>query len=142
MRPLIIAIPVSLLLVAPLAGAQSQDYPRSDSTPVSTVQVTPPPGGILVTSDQAESIKGTYEMSNGWLVKVQPVPATHGMIAQIDRQPAMRLIALTGDRFVTPDGNVAMEFGRGDFRDGVTMSYLPGSSLADNGVGRVTVASR
>ncbi len=144
MKTFIWAVPASLLLVAPFVGAQTQeqDYPRSDSTGVSTVQVTAPPGGVLVTSDQAEAIKGTYEMSNGWRLKVQPVAATHGMTAQIDGRPALRLIAMPGDKFVSPDGNVAMEFGRGAFRDEMTMSYLPASSPAGDNAERVTIASR
>lgn len=146
MRSCFMAVPMSLLLVAPLAGAQSQaqsrDYPRTTTTPLSTVQVTGPAGGISVTSEQAESIRGTYEMSNGWYLKVKPIAATHGMTAQIDQQPPMHLIALPGDRFVTADGNVSMQFGQGAFRDEMAMSYVPGSSLADNGAARITVASR
>lgn len=146
MRSYFMAVPMSLLLAAPLAVAQSQaqpqDYPRTASTPVSTVQVTGPAGGIVVTSEQAAAIRGTYEMSNGWRLKAQPVEATHGMTAQIDQQPPMHLVALPGDRFVTADGSVAMQFGRGAFRDEMVMSYVPGSALADNGTARVTVASR
>jgi hypothetical protein len=139
------AVPAALLLVAPFAGAQSQaqqDYPRTDNSSVSTVQVTAPPKGIIVTSDQAESIKGTYEMSNGWHLKAQPVAATHGMTAQIDRQPPMRLIALPGGKFVTADGNVAMEFGRGAFKDEMAMSYVPTSSVPGDSTEQTTVASR
>jgi hypothetical protein len=141
MRSYILAVPMSLLLAAPFAHAQQQDYPRTDGT-TQTVQVPAPPGGIVVTADQAESIRGTYELSNGWHLKAQPMAATHGMIARIDGQPEIRLIALPGNKFVSADGNVAMEFGRGDFHDEMMMSYLPSSSAASDSAARVTLVSR
>jgi hypothetical protein len=64
------------------------------------------------------------------------------MTAQIDRQPPMRLIAMPGDKFVTSDGNVAMEFGQGAFRDEMLMSYVPGSTVPGDTAARVTLVSR
>jgi hypothetical protein len=54
----------------------------------------------------------------------------------------MRLIALSADRYVTADGNVAMEFNQGTFGDDMTMSYVPSSRLAERIVIRSTVAAR
>jgi hypothetical protein len=133
------AIPLSLLLAASHATAQSQDYPLTDA-PVSTVRVTAPLRGAFVTPDQTDQIKGNYAMSNGWRLHVRP--ASRAIVAKIDDEPPMRLIALDADRYVTADGNVAMEFNRGVFGDEMTMSYVPSSRVADVIVISSTVAAR
>jgi hypothetical protein len=140
MRTLFLAIPLSLLLVASHATAQSQDYPFTEDSPVSTVHVTAPVRGVFVTPDQTDQVKGLYEMSNGWRLHVRP--ASRGIVARIDDERPMRLIALSADRYVTADGNVAMEFNKGDFGDEMTMSYVPSSRLAERIVIRSTVAAR
>jgi hypothetical protein len=140
MRTLFLAIPVSLLLVASHANAQSRDYPLTEDSSVSTVHVTAPLRGVMVTPDQTDQIKGTYAMSNGWRMNVKS--ASRGIVAKIDDQPPMRLIALSADRYVTADGNVAMEFNQGTFGDDMTMSYVPSSRLAERIVIRSTVAAR
>ncbi|MGZ5183083.1 MAG: hypothetical protein ACXWC2_21605, partial [Ramlibacter sp.] len=120
MRPLFLAIPVSLLLVASYAAAQSQDYPLTEDSSVSTVHVTAAARGVFVTPDQTDQVKGSYAMSNGWRLSVRP--ASRGIVAKIDNERPMSLIALSGDRYVTADGNVAMEFNQGLFGDEMTMS--------------------
>jgi hypothetical protein len=135
------AIPLSLLLAASYATAQSQDYPLADTdAPVSTVRVTAPLRGVFVTPDQTDQVKGTYAMSNGWRLNVRP--AARGIVAKIDDERPMRLIAVSADRYVTADGNVAMEFNGGDFGDDMTMSYVPSSRVADVIVIRSSVAAR
>jgi nitrogen fixation protein len=133
------AIPLSLLLAASHATAQSQDYPLTDA-PVSTVLVTAPLHGVFVSPEQTDQVKGNYAMSNGWRLHVRP--AARGIVARIDDERPMRLIAVSADRYVTADGNVAMEFNGGDFGDDMTMSYVPSSRVADVIVIRSTVAAR
>jgi hypothetical protein len=133
------AIPLSLLLAASQATAQSQDYPLTDA-PVSTVHVTAPLHGVFVSPEQTDQVKGNYAMSNGWRLHVRP--AAKGIVARIDDERPMRLIALDGDKYVTADGNVAMEFNRGIFGDEMTMSYVPSSRVADVIVISSTVAAR
>jgi len=140
MRPLFLAIPVSLLLVASHAAAQSKDYPLTDSPAVSTVRVTAPAHGVFVTPDQTDQVKGTYAMSNGWRLNVKA--AARGIVAKIDDERPMRLIALSADRYVTADGNVAMEFNQGMLGDEMTMSYVPSSRVAERIEIRSTVAAR
>jgi hypothetical protein len=140
MRISFLAIPVSLLLVASHANAQSHDYPLTESSSVSTVHVTGPLRGVFVTPDQTDQVKGNYAMSNGWSLHVRP--ASRGLVAKIDDEPPMRLIAVSADRFVTADGNVAMEFNQGIFGDEMTMSYVPSSRVADRIVIRSTLAAR
>lgn len=124
MRPLPLALSASLLLFAPGAGAQSGNYPINDDMPISRVEVTAQPRTAFRIWDyQAEAVSGAYELSNGWRLKVQP--ARGGIVAQIDKQHPMRLVAQSPDRFVSRDGNVIMEFNRGDSRDDMMMSYVP-----------------
>jgi hypothetical protein len=121
MRALSLVLPVSLLLLAPTVGAQSGNYPINDDTPISRVEVTAP--AFQIWEYQQEAVSGAYAMSNGWRLKVEP--ARDGIRAVIDKQRPIRLIAQTPDRFVSRDGNVIMEFNRGDTGDDMMMSYVP-----------------
>jgi hypothetical protein len=81
-------------------------------------------------------------MSNGWRLQVQVQQATKGMEARIDRQRPIRLIAVTPDKFVSRDGNVVMDFTRGEDGDGMQMSYVPDQRLAVRHVIGATMAQR
>ena len=89
---------------------------------------------------QAEVISGAYAMSNGWRMKV--VPANDGIVATIDKQRPIRLVALSADCYTTRDGNVWMEFNRGRYGEDMLMSYVPGPRLAQVVVGATAVARR
>jgi nitrogen fixation protein len=128
MRLLSIALPASLLLLSANAGAQSGNYLSTDTPQVSTVQVTAPAPAYHLRYHQAERVKGSYDMSNGWRLKIEP--ARDGIVAQIDKQRPIKLIALSPEKFVTSDGNVAMEFNHGGDPDEMVMSYVPNSDLA------------
>jgi hypothetical protein len=71
----------------------------------------------------AEWISGAYAMSNGWRLKVDL--SLDGIVAQIDKRHPVKLTAVSRDRYVTPDGNIAMEFNRGQQGDEMLMSYVP-----------------
>lgn len=139
MRPLYLAIPVSLLLASNV-HAQSTHYPATVSGAISTVQVTAPPHGVRVSDDETKAVSGTYALSNGWRLHVRP--ALNGVVARIDDERPMRLIALSPDKYVTSDGGVAMEFNRGADGDEMTMSYVPDQNLAAVVVVTATMASR
>lgn len=128
MKTLYLALPVAMILVAPNAGAQSKDYPATDSATLPTVQVTAPPRTVHVSENETAQISGAYQMSNGWRLKVGP--ARDGIVAAIDRERPMRLVAVSADKYVTRDGNVTMEFNRGADGDEMMMSYVPRSNLA------------
>jgi hypothetical protein len=108
-----------------------------DTAPVSTVQVTAP---FQLSDEQADKVGGVYAMSNGWRLEVQQT--TRGMEARIDRQRPIRLIAVTPDKFVSRDGNVTMDFNRGEDGDGMVMSYVPDQRLAVRVVIGDTLAQR
>jgi hypothetical protein len=128
MRISFTAIPLSLLLVSPFAGAQSHDYPLTDESVISTVQVRPTLKPFPITEQQTEAIKGDYALTNGWHLRVKS--SYKGIIAQVDQQRPMNLVAVSEDRFVTRDGNVAMEFNQGGLGEDMTMSYVPTSRVA------------
>lgn len=127
MRPLFLILPASLLLAASGAVAQTepiaQQYPLTDPGAISQVQVTAPTQPYKFWDYEAEDISGGYAMSNGWRMKVDP--ASDGIVAQIDKQRPMRLIAMAKDKYVSRDGNVSMEFNKGEYGDQMVMSYVP-----------------
>lgn len=136
MRPLFLVLPISLLC-APQAGAQSGNYPVTDDTPISTVQVKAQPS-FRIWDYQADAVSGTYELSNGWRLKVRP--ARDGVVARIDSQRPIALVALSPDKFASRDGNVIMEFNQGDYREDMRMSYVPGDA-ADPRLAQVIVVT-
>jgi hypothetical protein len=139
MRPLFLALPVSLLLIAPSVGAQSGSYPITNDTPISTVEVTAQQREAFpIWEYQLDAVTGKYALSNGWRLDVQP--ARDGIYAQIDKQRPIRLIAQSPDRFVSRDGNVIMEFNRGDTRDDMMMSYVP-SQTTDSRLAQAIVVT-
>jgi hypothetical protein len=140
MRYQFVALPASLLLLASTAGAQG-NYPASDTESISTVQVTAPVAEFHPWADELEAVSGKYAMSNGWRLHVEPV-SDNGIYARIDRQRPMRLIAVSADKFVSRDGNVAMEFHRGEGGDQMLMSYVPNPRVAQVIVVRATLAQR
>ncbi len=130
MRPLSLLLRasplLSLALLASGALAQTQPYPSAES--LSTVQVTAPVRTVWIAPAQARELAGSYAMSNGWHLKVRP--AARHIDAAIDAQQPMRLVSVGNDRFVSADGNVTMEFNRGEAGDEMLMSYRPDPRLA------------
>lgn len=123
MRPLSLVVSASLALAAFDAGAQLGNYPLTEPEPISTVQVTAPAPAYHAYDYQIEAISGAYKMANGWRLKVDPM--TDGIVAQVDKQRPIRLIAYAPDKYVSPDGNVSMQFNLGTYGDNMLMSYVP-----------------
>jgi hypothetical protein len=128
MRPLSLLVPASLLVLASSALAQSTPYPQPAAEPVSRVEVTAPVKTIRIMSDQAQQLAATYDMSNGWRMRVKP--SSRSISAVIDDQKPIRLVQVEQDKFVTEDGRVTMRFNLGEWGDDMTMSYVPGQDLA------------
>lgn len=133
MRPLSLLLPASLLLLASGATAQTMPYPP-DSATISTVQVSPRPKTSWVTDEQAQQIRGGYAMSNGWRMDIRT--GSRHIDASIDRRKPIRLVAVSPYTFVSADGNVSMEFNRGEWGEDMVLSYVPGPRLA-----RIVVSS-
>lgn len=122
--------------------APSQDYPRTEPESISQVQVVAPPQAFQFWEYEAEAISGGYKMSNGWRMKVDS--ARDGIVAQIDKQRPIHLVALSRDLYASRDGNVTMEFNRGPLGEDMLMSYVPGSGsrVAQRVVVTTTLAQR
>lgn len=139
MRPLSITLSASLLALAAGAGAQDLPYPH-DTASTSTVQVSAPARGTWVRPEQAQLIAGSYDMSNGWHMKVRTAPRY--IDATIDQQKPIRLIAVAPYRFVSGDGSVTMSFNEGNWGDEMSMSYMPDRRTAQVVVLSSRVAQR
>lgn len=127
MRPHSLVFSACVLLASGVS-AQTQQYPLTLPEPTSTVQVTARSPDFQFWEYEAEFISGGYQMSNGWRMDVNPT--AQGIVAQIDKQRPIRLVALAPDKYVSPDGNVSMEFNRGAGGDEMLMSYVPDSRTA------------
>jgi len=149
MRSLSLMVPASLLLLAAShAGAQAQAqtqtqtqteaYPLTEPEQTSRVQVTAPPRAFQFWEYEAEFISGAYAMSNGWRMKVDS--SRDGIVAQIDKERPMRLVAVSENKYASRDGNVWMEFNRGTGGADMLMSYVPNTRTAQVIV--VTATSR
>ena len=140
MRIHYLAIPASLLLMAQ-AGAQTAQYPSL--APGSTVQVTAPAPSYDIWPHEQDRVSGAYALSNGWRLDIEP--SRDGIEARIDKRRPIRLVAISADKFVSLDGNVSMEFNRGDYGTDMLMSYVPESRdprLAQVIVVKATMAQR
>jgi hypothetical protein len=126
------------LLLAASAGAQTQHDPLTDPESTSQVQVRAPAQPFQFWEYEAEDISGAYAMSNGWRMKVDP--SSEGIVAQIDKRPALHLVAVARDRYATRDGNVWMEFNRGARGDDMLMRYVPDARTAQVVVVTATMA--
>jgi hypothetical protein len=140
MRPLSLILPVFLLVLASNAGAQEQQHPQTEPGSVSQVQVTAETQPFQFRDYEAEAISGGYKMSNGWRMKVDA--ASDGIVAQVNKERPIRLVAVSRDRYVAPNGNVFMEFNRGRQGDEMLMSYVPDSRTAQRVVVTSTLAQR
>lgn len=120
----LILIPALLVLAS---GTQAQTLQPDD--PVAVVQVKPLDGPYRLRNEQARQIAGTYEMSNGWSIDVRP-DMRHVDVA-IDRNRPLRLLAISPRKFVSGDGNVTMEFSRGNDDNDMTLRYVPGLGMAE-----------
>jgi hypothetical protein len=138
MRPLVFILPFALLFAN--ASAQVQSISTPDSRVDSRVEVTAPEQPFHFYEYEAEWISGGYALSNGWNMKV--VPASTGIVARIDKRPPVRLVAVSQDRYVSPDGSMSMEFNRGLQGDEMMMSYIPDQRTAQVIVATATMAQR
>jgi hypothetical protein len=136
MRPLsLMLIPV---LLVPASGTQAQTLQPGD--PVAVIQVKPLDGPYRLRNEQARQIAGMYEMSNGWSIDVRPDMRHVDVV--IDRQTPLRLLAISPRKFVSGDGNVTLEFSRGNDDNDMTLRYVPAAGQAEVVVTSASFAQR
>ena len=140
MRIHYLAIPASLLLMAQ-AGAVTCTVELGAREGYCAV-CAPAPSYDIWPHEQ-DRVSGAYALSNGWRLDIEP--SRDGIEARIDKRRPIRLVALSADKFVSLDGNVSMEFNRGDYGTDMLMSYVPESRdprLAQVIVVKATMAQR
>jgi hypothetical protein len=120
----LIFIPALLVLAS---GTQAQTLQPGE--PIAVVQVKPADGPYRLRNEQAQQIAGMYEMSNGSSVEIRPDMRHVDVV--IDRNRPMRLLAMSSRKFVSGDGNVTLEFSRGNDDNDMTLRYVPGTGLAE-----------
>lgn len=143
MRPLSLlraSLIASLLLAAASAAAQNMPYPRANTVPIASVQVSAPARTVQVRAEEAERITGSYKMSNGWRLKVHT--SDRHIDATIDKERPIRLVAVGPYQFASRDGNVTMDFNQGKDGDDMRMSYVPDLLLGQRVVLESTLAQR
>ena len=140
MRISSVLLPATLLFLASTSGAQTMPYPQDDTAPVTTVVVSAAAAPYRIRQKQAQQIAGTYELTNGWRMKVRT--GTRTIDTTIDQQKPMRLLAVSPYKFASGDGRVTMEFNRGDVGDDMIMSYAPDPRFADMVVISSSLAQR
>lgn len=110
----------ALLLASPVHAQTSASAPAEGIT---QVQITAPAPHYNIRRDELRAVRGTYAMSNGWTLSVQPQPSTKTITAQIDDGAVIELLAVSPDRFETPDHSTSMVFNQGAQQDEMTMRY-------------------
>lgn len=140
MRISSVLLPATLFFLASTSGAQTTPYPQDDTAPVMTVVVSAAATPYRIRQQQARQIAGTYELTNGWRMKVRTGSRT--IETTIDQQKPMRLLAVSPYKFVSGDGRVTMEFNRGDVGDDMIMRYAPDPRFADMVVISSSLAQR
>jgi hypothetical protein len=136
MRPSSLLLFPALLVLAPYAHAQA----LQPGEPVAVVQVKPMDGPYRLRNEQARQIAGMYEMSNGWSIDVRPDMRHVDVV--IDRNRPLRLLAISPRTFVSGDGNVTLEFSRGNDDNDMTLRYVPAPGLAEVVVTSASFAQR
>ena len=136
MRPLSLLFFPTLLMLAPATHAQA----LQPTEPVAVVQVRPVDGPYRLRNEQARQIAGMYEMSNGWSIDVRPDMRHVDVV--INRNRPLRLLAISSRKFVSGDGNMTMEFSRGNDDNDMTLRYVPGTGLAEVVVTSASFAQR
>lgn len=140
---LLLSLTAACAVVIPIAAA-AQALPATQSAPVdeeakealSQVQVRGQTRRHRLDADEAKKVRGTYAMSNGWILHV--TPRVNRVFIAINEGAPIELLAQSGDKFASADGNIATVFNLGPWEDDVVMSYVPDSRLSDQ---RVIVGS-
>ena len=140
MRPLPLLFFPTLLMLASSTRAQALQPVEPGSASIAVVEVKPVDGPYRLRNEQARQIAGMYEMSNGWSIDVRPDMRHVDVV--INRNRPLRLLAISSRKFVSGDGNMTMEFSRGNDDNDMTLRYVPGTGLAEVVVTSASFAQR
>ena len=136
---------MSLSTLAALAGscgAGAQALPTAPGEPhilpeISVVETMP---RYPLKIREAHAVRGIYEMSNGWLLEVNP--DWHRVYANLNQAGPVELLPVSADKFISADGRMAMEFNLGVNANDMVLRYTPDGVAAHSLVLTSTLAQR
>lgn len=131
----------SLVMLCAASGAGAQDLPAAPGQSVlPEIQVVSAMPKYPIKIHQARKVRGLYELSNGWTLDV--TPDWRKVYADINGRGKIEMLPLSPDKFISADGNVAMEFNLGVDENDMVMRYRPDASVAEFIVVRASLAQR
>ena len=131
----------SLVLLAASCGAGAQALPAAPGeTVLPEIRIVSALPQYPLKIAEARKVRGIYELSNGWTLEV--APDWHKVYADINGRGRIEMKALSPDKFISADGNVAMEFNLGVNENEMVMRYRPDATVAQVIVVRATLAQR
>lgn len=131
----------SLVMLCAASGAGAQDRPAAPGQSVlPEIQVVSAMPKYPIKIHQARKVRGLYELSNGWTLDV--TPDWRKVYADINGRGKIEMLPLSPDKFISADGNVAMEFNLGVDENDMVMRYRPDASVAEFIVVRASLAQR
>lgn len=131
----------SLVLFAASEGAFAQTLPAAPGdTVLPEIRVVSAMPQYPLKLAQARKVRGLYELSNGWTLDV--TPDWHKVYANINGRGKVEMLPISPDKFISADGNVAMEFNLGVNENDMVMRYRPDALASQVIVARATLAQR
>jgi hypothetical protein len=142
MRTSAFLIPLSsLVLLAAACGADAQALPAAPGqSALPEIEVVAAMPQYPIRLAEARKVRGIYQLSNGWTLDV--TPDWRKVYADINGRGKIEMLPLSPDKFISADGNVAMEFNLGVNEDEMVMRCRPDASVAQVLVVRATLAQR
>lgn len=133
----------TVIVLAAACGARAQGLPVAPGEPgvLPEIRVVAAMPHYRLKLNEARAVRGSYKMSNGWTFDVKQ-PDWRRLFVQINQGRAVEVIPISPDKFVSADGNMAMEFNLGTAADEMVLRYVPDAASAQVVVLTATLAQR
>jgi hypothetical protein len=138
---LLLSLSTVLTLAAP-CGVGAQALPTAPAVPqiLPEIRVGETMPRYPLRISEARAVRGIYEMSNGWLLDVDPT--FRRVYADLNQTGRVELLPVSADKFITADGRMAMEFNLGVSANEMLLRYTPDGVAAHGLVLTATLAHR
>jgi hypothetical protein len=115
----------TLVALAGSCGAGAQALPTAPGAPhilpeISVVATMP---RYPLRISQALAVRGEYDLSNGWLLEVNPT--FRHVYANLNQTGRVELLPVSADEFVSADGRMAVHFNLGVSANEMVLRYMP-----------------
>lgn len=119
---------VSVSLIGALAGssgggAQAQPGRPAGPQVLPEIRIGATVPRYPLKAREALAVRGVYELSNGWLLDVDPT--FRRVYADLNQTGRVELLPVTADQFVSADGRMAMHFNLGVNANEMVLRYVP-----------------